>query len=126
MQSTSIRRRYHLNTSKTKLGRIYTSFLLFRCNFLDQKTHVVSTYFFQRNFTGQKNHVVSTYFFRCNYHGQKIHVDSTYFFICNFSGSNIHIAFITFFDVILMSKNSTSFLESCKLTETFEEVFLCL
>ena len=30
---------------------------------------------------------------------------------------------LTFFDVILMGKNPTSFLVSCKLMKTFEEVF---
>ena len=131
---TSIRRRPNFD----KFPRHFR--VLFRCNFNGRKIHVVSTYFFQCNFAGRKIHVVSTYFFRCNFDGRKIHIVSTYFFRCNFDGRKIHVVsrtfisvismveictlfLLTFFDVILMGKNSTSFLVSCKLMKTFEKVF---
>ena len=104
----------------------------FWCDFDGRKIHVVSTYFYRCNFAGYKIHVVSTYSFWCNFHSRKIHVVSTYFFRCNFDGRKIHVVsrtfisiismveictlfLLTFFDVILMGKNSTSFLVSCKL-----------
>ena len=53
VESMSIRRQYYVDTSKTKFRRISMSFpRTFRCNFADQKIHVVSTYFFRRNFAG--------------------------------------------------------------------------
>ena len=45
----------------------------------------------------------------------------TYFYQCNFDGRNMHVVF-TFFDVILMGKDLTSLLVSCKLIKTFEKV----
>ena len=62
-------------------------YILFRCNFADQKIHVVSTFFFQCNSDGRKIRVVSTYFLRYNFDGRKIHLASTYFFRCNFFSS---------------------------------------
>ena len=114
--------------------------LLFRCNFDGRKIHVVSTYFFQCNFAGRKIHVVFTYFSRSNFDGLKIRVVSMYVLRCNFGGRKIYVVstyffdviclveictlfLLTFFDVILMGKNSTSFLVSCKLMKTFEKVF---
>ena len=144
VESTSIRRGYYVETSKTKFRRVSTSFpctfsmqfgwsknprrfhVLFSTYFADQKIHVISTYFFRCNFDGGKIHNVFTYSFRCNFDGQKIYVASTYFFQRNFDGRNMTLFLRTFFDVILMGKNSTSFLVSCKLMKTFEKVFLWL
>ena len=72
-------------------------YILFRCNFVDQKIHVVSTFFFQCNFDGQKIRVVSTHFFQCNFDGRKIRVVSTYFLRYNFDGRKIHLASTYFF-----------------------------
>ena len=93
----------------------------FWCNFDGGKIHVVSVYFYQCYFAGRKIHVVSTYVFQCNFNGRKIHVVSTYFYWCDFEICTLFL--LTFFDVILMSKNPTSFLASCKLMKTFEKVF---
>ena len=81
--------------------------VLFRCNFADQKIHVVSRYFFQLNFYGWKIHVVSTYFFQCNFDVQKIRFVSSYFFQCNFDGRKSTLFPCTFFDVILMVEKFT-------------------
>ena len=97
--------------------------VLFRCNFDGRKIHVVSTYFFRCNFAGRKIHVVSTYFFRCNFDGRKIHVVSRTFISVISMVEICTLFLLTFFDVILMGKNLTSFLVSCKLMKTFEKVF---
>ena len=79
------------------------------------------------------------HFFLCNFDGRKIHVISKYFvdvismveksmlFPRTFLDviSLVEMLFLlTFFDVILMGKNSKSFLAN--KNKTFEEVFLCL
>ena len=131
---------FRCNFAGRKIHVVSTYF--FRCNFAGRKSHVVPTYFFRRNFAGRKIHVVSTYFLRCNFNGRKIHIHiiSKYFFRCNFDGRKIHVVsrtfisvismveictlfLLTFFDVILMGKNLTSFLVNCKLMKTFEKVF---
>ena len=105
--TTSIRRRYYVDSSKTKFRQIFTSFrVLFRCNFDGWKIHVVSTYLFPRNFIGRKVHVVSTYFFDV----------ISMIKICSLFLLNI-------FDVTLMSRSSTSFLVNCKLMKIFEKGF---
>ena len=101
---TSIRRRPNFDEFAHHLH------VLFRCNFADQKIHVISTYFFRCNFDGPKIHVVSTYFFQRNFDGQKILVVFTYLFRCNFDGGKIHVVCMYFFDQILTCRNSTSFL----------------
>ena len=121
VDSTWILRRYVEDQISTNFHVVSTYF--FPCNFTGQKIHVVSTYFFRCNFAGRKIHVVSTYFFRCNFDGRKIHVVSTYFFRCNFDGRNMHIVFTYFFDVILLGKDLTLFLVSCKLMKTFKKFF---
>ena len=64
VESTSIRRRYYVDTLKTKFRRIPRHFHeLFQCNFADRKILVVSTYFFRSNFAGRKIHIVPTYSF---------------------------------------------------------------
>ena len=78
--------------------------VLFQCNFDVRKIHVFSTYSYLCNFADWKFHAVSTYFFRCN------------FKICT-------LLLLIIFDVILIGKNSTSFLVSCKPMKTFEKVF---
>ena len=97
--------------------------VLFRCDFAGWKIHVVSTYFFRCNFDGRKIHIVSTYFFRCNFDGRKIHVVSRTFISVISMVEICTLFLLTFFDVILMSKDLTSFLVSCKLMKTFEKVF---
>ena len=84
---------------------------------------VISTYSFLCNFDGRKIHVVSTYFFRCNFDGRKIHVVSRTFISVISMVEICTLFLLTFFDVILMGKNLTSFLVSCKLMKIFDEVF---
>ena len=48
---------------------------------------------------------------------------TTYFFRCNFDGRNMHLVFTYFFDLILMGKNLTSFLVSCKLMKILKKIF---
>ena len=140
MDSTWILRRYVEDQISTSFHIISTYFfdvislgekstwfprIFFRCNFAGRKIHVVSTYFLRCNFNGQKIHIhiISKYFFRCNFDGRKIHVVSRTF-ISVISMVEICTLFsLTFFDVILMGKNLTSFLVSCKLMKTFEKVF---
>ena len=117
MDITSIRRRPNFD----EFPRHFR--VLFRCDFAGRKIHVVSTYFFRCNLAGRKIHVVSAYFLRCNFDGRKIHVVSGTF-ISVISMVEICMLFLlTFFDVILMGKDLTSFLVSCKLMKTFEKVF---
>ena len=97
--------------------------VLFQCNFDGRKIHIVSTYSFRCNFDGRKIHVVSTYFFRCNFDGRKIHVVSRTFISVISMVEICTLFLLTFFDVILMGKDLTSFLVSCKLMKTFEKVF---
>ena len=78
---------------------------------------------FRCNFDGRKIHVVSTYFFRCNFDGRKIHVVSRTFISVISMVEICTLFLLTFFDVILMGKDLTSFLVSCKLMKTFEKVF---
>ena len=64
VESTSIRRRYYVDTWKTKFDEFPRHFhVLFRCNFANRKIHDISMYFFRRSFTGWKILVNSTYFF---------------------------------------------------------------
>ena len=91
--STLIRRRFDADITSIRGRTNFNEFprhfyVLFRCNFADQKLHVISTYFLQRNFADRKIHVVFTYFFRCNFDVPKNHVVSTYYFQYNFSGRN--------------------------------------
>ena len=78
---------------------------------------------FRCDFAGRKIHVVSTYFFRCNFDGRKIHVVSRTFISVISMVEICTLFLLTFFDVILMGKDLTSFLVSCKLMKTFEKVF---
>ena len=64
-------------------------------------------------------------FFRCNLNGRKNYVVSTCFFDVILMIEKTTLFARTFFKEISMGKNSTSFLVSCKLLKTFEEVFLC-
>ena len=90
-----------------------------RLNFDDFPCHF--RVLFQCNFYVRKIQVFSTYFYRCNFAGWKFHAVSTYFFGCNFKICTLLL--LTFFDVILIGKNSTSFLVSCKPMKTFEKIF---
>ena len=122
-QTTSIRCGYYIDTSNTKFRQISHHFRQLFQSYIDgQKMHVISMHFFRCHFDGWKIHVISTYSFQYNINGQKIHVISTFFFQGNLSGRNMHVVF-TLFYVILMGKNSTSFLISCKLMKTFKKVF---
>ena len=78
---------------------------------------------FRCNFDGRKIHVVSTYFFRCNFDGRKIHVVSRTFISVISMVEICTLFLLTFFDVILMGKDLTSFLVSCKLMKTFDKFF---
>ena len=61
VECTLIPRGYYDDTSKTKFRRISTHFhVLFRCNFADQKIHVIFTYSFRHNFDCRKTHVLLT------------------------------------------------------------------
>ena len=86
--------------------------ILFRCNFADQKVHVVSRYFFQPNFASRKIDIVSTYLLRCNFDGRW---KSTLFACTIFDYvismvENSTLFPHTFFNVISMVEKSTSFL----------------
>ena len=78
---------------------------------------------FRCDFAGRKIHIVSTYFFRCNFDDRKIHVVSRTFISVISMVEICTLFLLTFFDVILMGKDLTSFLVSCKLIKTFEKVF---
>ena len=117
--------------------------VLFRRNFAGRIICIVSTHFFWCISMVKKICFVSTYFFLCNFSDRKIHVVSTYFFfnvIWMFQTSRWFprvfldvislveistVCLFTFLDEISMSKNSKSFLVSCRLMKTFQEVFLC-
>ena len=86
--------------------------ILFRCNFADQKVHVISRYFFQPNFASRKIDIVSTYLLRCNFDGRW---KSTLFACTIFDYvismvENSTLFPHTFFNVISMVEKSTSFL----------------
>ena len=84
--------------------------VLFRCNFIDWKIHVVSTFFFVLlNFTDRKIHVVSAYFYWRNLDGRKIHVSSTYFFDVTSMVKKSTLFPHTFFGVISLVEKYTLF-----------------
>ena len=126
--TTSNPRRFDMDITSTRRRPNFDEFprhfhVLFRCDFAGRKIHVVSTYFFRCNFDGRKIHIVSTYFFRCNFDGRKIHVVSRTFISVISMVEICKLFLLTFFDVILMGKDVTSFLVSYKLMKTFKKVF---
>ena len=126
--TTSNPRRFDVNITSICRRQNFDEFprhfrVLFRCDFAGQKILVVSAYFLRCNFDGRKIHIVSAYFFQCNFDGRKIHVVSGTVISVISMVEICTLFLLTFFDVILMGKDLTSFLVSCKLMKTFEKVF---
>ena len=108
--TTSNRRQYYIDTSKTKSRRTCSRFqVLFQCNSTDGKIHVVSTCVFWRNFTDQNIHIFSTYFF---------------WLIVMVETSTLFAR--TFFDKIFGGKYSTLFLVKLQENENIRGGFLLL
>ena len=108
VESTSIRRGYYVDTSKTKFRRIST---WFQRTFFDVISLVEKSTWFLRTLFDVISMVEKSTWFPRTFFDVTSMVE-----ICT-------LFLLTFFDVILMGKNSTSFLVSCKVMKTFEKVF---
>ena len=144
VESTSNRRGYYVNTSKTKFRRISTRHFRVRTFFdvtsmVEKSTLFPRTLFdlilmvkkstlFSRTVIGvismvEKSTLFSRTFITVNSMVEKSTSSPRTFFDLICLVKICTLLLLTFFVVILMGNNSTSFLVSCKLMKTLEDVF---
>ena len=128
VESTLIRRRYYIDTLKTKFRRISTSF---PHTFFDVISLVEKSMLFPRTFCGVILLVEKSTLFTRTFFDVILLVEKSTLFPCTFfnviSLIEIFTLFpLTFLGVILKDIDLTSFLANWKLMKTFEKVFLCL